>query len=53
MSEYCDVIVIFRSFGQFRAVQRPDSGHRVCKLYVSINSYLLFLQKPKTELRSL
>ena len=32
MSENCDVIVIFRIFGQFGAVQRPDSGHRVCKL---------------------
>ena len=32
MSENCDVIVIFLIFGQFGAVQRPDSGHRVCKL---------------------
>ena len=29
MSENCDVIVIFRIFGQFGAVWRPDSGHRV------------------------
>ena len=27
----CDAIVIFFIFGQFRAVQRPDSGHRVSK----------------------
>ena len=36
ISENCDVIVIFRIFGQFRAVRRPDSGHRVCKSYVSV-----------------
>ena len=29
MSENCDVIVIFRIFGQFGAVRRPDSGHGV------------------------
>ena len=27
-------IVIFRIFGQFGAVQKPDSGHRVCKPFV-------------------
>ena len=37
----CDVIVIFRVFGQFGAVRRPDSGHRVCKSYVFSNSNLL------------
>ena len=42
MSENCDVIVIFRVFGQFGAVQRPDSGHKVCKNYFSINSSLLY-----------
>ena len=31
ISENCDVVVIFRTFGQFGAVQRPDSGYRVCK----------------------
>ena len=41
MSENCDVIVIFRIFGQFGAVRRPDSGHRVCKSYVFSNSNLL------------
>ena len=41
MSESCDVIVIFLIFGQFGAVRRPDSGHRVCKSYVFINSNLL------------
>ena len=28
-SEHCDAILIFRISGQFGAVQRPDSGHRV------------------------
>ena len=40
MSENCDVIVIFRIFGQFGAVRRPDSGHRVCKSYVFSNRNL-------------
>ena len=37
--------VIFPIFGQFGAVQKPDSGHRVCKPFV--------LQKLKTELKNL
>ena len=41
MSENCDVIVIFQIFGQFGAVRRPDSRHRVCKSYVFSNSNLL------------
>ena len=41
MSENCDAIVIIRIFDQFGAVQRPDSGHKVCKSYFSINSNLL------------
>ena len=41
MSEKCDVIVIFRISGQFGAVHRPDSGHRVCNSYVFGSSNLL------------
>ena len=41
VSENCDVIVIFRIFGQFGAVRRPDSGHRVCKSFFFSNSNLL------------
>ena len=41
MSENCDVTVIFRIFGQFGAVRRPDSGQTVCKSYVFSNSNLL------------
>ena len=40
MLENSDVIVIFRIFGQFGAVRRPDSGDRVCKSYVFSNSNL-------------
>ena len=36
-----DVIVIFRIFGQFGAVQRVDFGHRLCKSFVASNSSLL------------
>ena len=41
MSKNCDVTVIFSIYGQFRAVWKPDSRHRVCKTYVFINSNLL------------
>ena len=41
MSENCDAIFIFWIFGQFGAVQRPDSGHRTCQRYVFSNSNLL------------
>ena len=41
MSENCDVIVNFRTFGQFGAIRRPDAGHRVCKSYVFSNRNLL------------
>ena len=41
MSENCDVIVFFSIYGQFGAIWKPDSGHRVCKTYVFINSNLL------------
>ena len=41
MSENYDVIVIFRIFGQFGAIWRPDSEHRVSKCYVFSNRNLL------------
>ena len=41
MSKNFEVIVIFRIFGQFGAVWRPDSGHRVCRTFVFSNSNLL------------
>ena len=41
MSKNCDAIIIIRIFGQFGAVQRPDSGHKVCKSYFSTNNNLL------------
>ena len=41
MSKTCDAIAIFRIFGQFGAVQRPDSAQKVCKSYFSIKRNLL------------
>ena len=38
MSMNCDSIVIFPNFCQFRAIRKPDSGRRVCKTYIFINS---------------
>ena len=37
----CDVIVIFPTYGQFGAIQKPDSGCIVCKTYIFMNSNLL------------
>ena len=36
-----DVAVIFPIYGQFGAIRKPDSGGRVCKTYIVINSNLL------------
>ena len=44
MSEYCDVIVIFLIYGQFGAIRKSDSGRKVCKTYIFINSNLLSYQ---------
>ena len=41
ISENCDVIAIFPSYGQFRANRKPDSGRIVCTAYIFINSNLL------------
>ena len=47
VSENSDIIVISRIFGQFGAVRRPDSGHRVCKSYVFSKSNLLSYENAK------
>ena len=41
MSENRAAVTIFRIFGQFGAVRRPDSRQRVCKNYVFSNTNLL------------
>ena len=38
MLGYCNVIVIFPIYGQFRAIQKPDFRRRVCKTYIFIKS---------------
>ena len=40
MSVNYGVIVIFPIYGQFGAIQKPDSGRIVCKTYIFINSNL-------------
>ena len=50
MSTNFDVIVIFPVYGQFGAIQKPDSRCMVCKTYIFINSNLF---KLKTELKNL
>ena len=37
----CYVITIFPIYGQFGAIQKPDSGRIICKIYISINSNIL------------
>ena len=37
----CDVILIFPIYGKFGAIQKPNSGRMVCKIYIFINSSLL------------
>ena len=41
MSRYCDVIVILPIYSRFGATRKPDSGRRVCTIYIAINSHLL------------
>ena len=41
ISTNCDVIVIFPIFGQFGAIRKLDSRHKVCKTYIFININLL------------
>ena len=53
LSKKFDVIVNFSIFGQFGAIQKPDSRRIVYKTYVFINSKLLISQKMKTELKYL
>ena len=47
MSKYCDVMVIFLSYGQYRSGQKLDSSHIVCKTYIFFNSNLLSYKKSK------
>ena len=41
MLEICDVIAIFLIYGQFGAIQKPNSGCIVCKTYIVISNNLL------------
>ena len=45
MSENCDVIAIFPIYGQFRTIQKPDSGRIVCKTFIFINRHLSSYKK--------
>ena len=49
MSANCDVIVIFPIYGQSGAIQKPDSGHMVCKIYTVMNSIYLTKTKNSTK----
>ena len=41
ISVNCDVNVTFPIYGQFGAMQKPDSGRMVCKTYTFTNTRLL------------
>ena len=51
MSENFDVITVFPIYGQFGAIQKPDSERIVCKTYIFIKPFIL--QWLKTELKNL
>ena len=41
MSTNCDVIIFFQIYGQFTAIQKPNSGQMVYEVYIFIKSNLL------------
>ena len=41
MSKNCDAIIVFPIYGQFGAIQQPDSGRMIFKTYIFIESNLL------------
>ena len=41
MSKNCDAIIAFPIYGEFRAIQKPDSGRMIFKTYIFIESNLL------------
>ena len=47
MSVNCGGFVIFRIYGQFGAIWKPNSWPMVCKTYIFIISNLLFYKKWK------
>ena len=53
MSENCNVIVIFWIFGQFGAVQRPDSGRKSAKVMFSVIATFYFAKKERRTKKSL
>ena len=52
MSTNCNVIVIFPSYGQFKAIWKPDCRCIVCNAYLFINSNLLFYKNLEIDLKS-
>ena len=53
MSTNCEVILIFPIYGQFGAMQKPDSGWMISNTYSFIDSNLFSYKKPKTKLNNL
>ena len=47
ISENYDVIVIFPIYSRFIAIPKPDLWPMVCKIYIFINSNLLFYKNWK------
>ena len=50
MSENCDIIIISLIYGQFGAIWKLDSGCRISKSYIFINSNPLSHEKSLTQL---
>ena len=49
MSENCDVIVIFPISGKVGGTWKSDSARIVCKMYIFINSNLIYYQNWKQK----
>ena len=49
----CHGVVVFPIYGQFGAIQKPDSGPIVCKIYIFIKSNLLFYKTENTTKKSI
>ena len=52
MSANCDFCVIFPIYGQFGAIQKPESEHIVYKTYIFISRLIVTFHLTKTENRT-
>ena len=49
MSTNCDIIVIFRAYGQFGAIWKMDSERMVCETYIFSLAVTFYLRKTENR----